>query len=360
MGLASRRALVQKLRARQARIANHSPNKFAAYQMVKHLTTTSAEGVKPRTASVFFDKSNARLGNALVSEFSRRGIRTSGIGVIDSDAKTKMNLRGVQRQARADAVVFVARDKGQAHERLWGSLIDQAEARSKTRVGTRLVDAYGMKNAATRRTLALTAQQQRAMRAFSQKTFDAVKGSKRIVVKSPNGTNLVFDLSSRIRWLQDRGVISKNYWGNLPAGEVWTSPLRVNGTFVIDGFAYGLGNLKATPVRGIIKDSRVVLSSVSCASLAVREKFIQQLKSDKNSSRVGELGLGTNVAIKKETGIILTDEKIPGVHIAFGDPLSHDSGARWASEQHNDGVIRNPTIIVDGRTIMREGKSLLR
>ena len=37
------------------------------------------------------------------------------------------------------------------------------------------------------------------------------------------------------RWLKTSGLISPDKWGNLPGGEVFTTPGEVNGTFVIDG-----------------------------------------------------------------------------------------------------------------------------
>ena len=36
-------------------------------------------------------------------------------------------------------------------------------------------------------------------------------------------------------WIKTSGIISPDKWGNLPGGEVFTTPGEVNGTFVIDG-----------------------------------------------------------------------------------------------------------------------------
>ena len=38
-----------------------------------------------------------------------------------------------------------------------------------------------------------------------------------------------------IRWIKTSGIISPEKWGNLPGGEIFTTPGEVNGTFVIDG-----------------------------------------------------------------------------------------------------------------------------
>ena len=65
-------------------------------------------------------------------------------------------------------------------------------------------------------------------------------------------------------WVKTSGLISPDKWGNLPGGEVFTTPGEVNGTFVIDGVVgdwlcdrYGsLERHAADPARS--KDNRLV------------------------------------------------------------------------------------------------------
>ena len=52
--------------------------------------------------------------------------------------------------------------------------------------------------------------------------------------------------------LKTSGLISPDKWANLPAGEVLTSPARVDGVYVVDGIlgdyiSARLGDLHATP-----------------------------------------------------------------------------------------------------------------
>ena len=35
--------------------------------------------------------------------------------------------------------------------------------------------------------------------------------------------------------MKTSGIISPEKWGNLPGGEIFTTPGEVNGTFVVDG-----------------------------------------------------------------------------------------------------------------------------
>ncbi|MBN1283312.1 MAG: aminopeptidase, partial [Proteobacteria bacterium] len=72
--------------------------------------------------------------------------------------------------------------------------------------------------------------------------------------------------------------------------------------------------------------------------------------------RVGEFAIGTNVALTKLIGNLLQDEKFPGVHVALGSPYPDKTGASWESKAHNDGVMRDPTVVVDGSTIMERGR----
>ena len=54
------------------------------------------------------------------------------------------------------------------------------------------------------------------------------------------------ELNPNYRWLKTSGIISPDKWGNLPGGEVFTTPGEVNGTFVIDGV---VGRLAVRQVR---------------------------------------------------------------------------------------------------------------
>ncbi|MBA3064791.1 hypothetical protein FP803_05115 [Candidatus Woesearchaeota archaeon] len=68
-------------------------------------------------------------------------------------------------------------------------------------------------------------------------------------------------------------------------------------------------------------------------------------------------GIGTNPKAKI-TGNVLEDEKVLGtVHFAFGNDLSYNGTNNIPL--HLDGVIKEPTIEVDGKTIMKNGKLLI-
>ena len=80
-------------------------------------------------------------------------------------------------------------------------------------------------------------------------------------------------------------------------------------------------------------------------------------KAGKNAYKIEEFGIGTDPKAKL-SGIVLEDEKVKGtVHFALGNDLSY--GGKNNVPIHLDGVIRKPTIIVDKKTIMKNGKFII-
>ena len=197
---------------------------------------------------------------------------------------------------------------------------------------------------------------------LSVKVMETVRRAKQIRAKTPAGTDLVADLNPNYRWVKTSGIISTEKWGNLPGGEVFTTPGEVNGTFVIDGvvgdyLCAKFGDLKAHPLTIQVKENRLV--EAHSANKELQDDFWAYTHKDENSNRVGEFAIGTNIELKDVIGEILQDEKYPGVHIAFGNPYGAHTGAEWYSSTHIDVVGRNFDIWVDGEQIMRRGQFLI-
>lgn len=200
------------------------------------------------------------------------------------------------------------------------------------------------------------------VQAFSRKVHEFVKDAFQIEVKTKKGTDLTAEFSSAINWVVGDGLIREGQWSNLPDGEVFTCPVNVNGTVVIDGvlgdyFARKYGLLERKPVKVQIKEGRAV--SAICNDKQLEADFNERLKEDENAGRVGEFAIGTNIYIKELIGRLLQDEKYPGVHIAFGHGYPQKTGVEWESKVHVDGVIKSPTVIADGKKIMKEGEFLI-
>jgi len=197
---------------------------------------------------------------------------------------------------------------------------------------------------------------------ISVKVVEMVRRAKQVRAKTAAGTDLVADLNPNYRWVKTSGIISPDKWGNLPGGEVFTTPGEVNGTFVIDGvvgdwLCAKFGSLRERPLTIRVKANRVV--EAHSANHDLESDFWSYTHTDENSDRVGEFAIGTNIELKDVIGQILQDEKYPGVHIAFGNPYGAHTGAEWFSSTHIDVVGRKFDIWVDDEQIMRDGKFLI-
>ena len=197
---------------------------------------------------------------------------------------------------------------------------------------------------------------------LSAKVVAMVRKAQRVRAKTDAGTDLTAELNHNYRWLKTSGIITPEKWGNLPGGEIFTTPGEVNGTFVIDGvvgdyLCAKFGNLRENPLTVRMKNNR--LTEAHSENRELEDDFWKYTHTDENSDRVGEFAIGTNIDLKDVIGQILQDEKYPGVHIAFGNPYGAHTGAEWDSSTHIDVVGRKFNIWVDDEQIMQDGKFLV-
>ena len=197
---------------------------------------------------------------------------------------------------------------------------------------------------------------------ISQKVVEMVRKASMIRATTAAGTDLTADLNPNYRWLKTSGIITPDKWGNLPGGEIFTTPGEVNGTFVIDGvvgdyLCSKFGSLRDNPLTIQMKGNR--LTEAHSENRELEDDFWKYTHTDENSDRVGEFAIGTNIDLKDVIGQILQDEKYPGVHIAFGNPYGAHTGAEWDSSTHIDVVGRKFNIWVDDQQIMQDGKFLV-
>jgi aminopeptidase len=197
---------------------------------------------------------------------------------------------------------------------------------------------------------------------LSRKVWEIATAAQTVRATTAAGTDVTASLNKNYKWVKTSGIISVNKWGNLPGGEVFTTPGEVNGTFVIDGvvgdyLCAKYGDLRETPLTIRVKGNRVV--EAKSKNQELEQEFWKYTHTDENSDRVGEFAIGTNVGLRGVIGNILQDEKLPGVHMAFGNPYGAHTGAEWWSGTHIDVVGRDFDIWADDRQIMSAGKFLI-
>jgi aminopeptidase len=197
---------------------------------------------------------------------------------------------------------------------------------------------------------------------LSQRLCERMPSAKRLRLETPGGTALTATFDAKYSWVKTSGLINRRYWSNLPAGEVFTTPASVDGIFVCDGtagdyFGPKYGDLRATPLRLEIAGAR--LQAAHSARKDLEREFWDYCHTDAHSDQVGELAFGTNIALNDMIGVLLQDEKIPGVHLAFGDPYGSQTGAPWKSCTHIDVLTRACNVWIDDEQVIGRGRYLL-
>lgn len=178
------------------------------------------------------------------------------------------------------------------------------------------------------------------------KMYYALKGKTKVKVESKNGTNVDFEIGEMILD-RDTGILhNAGQFGNLPAGEVDTAPNEgsTNGIVVFDD------------LNGFGKKIKLKISNGSVDETD-NQKLEEAFSRMPKARNIAEFGIGANPKAKV-IGNTLEDEKVLGtIHIALGNNMSY--GGRPDVQFHKDGIIEEPTVTVDGRLIIRNGKWLI-
>jgi leucyl aminopeptidase (aminopeptidase T) len=171
-------------------------------------------------------------------------------------------------------------------------------------------------------------------------------------ITCPRGSDLRIGLEDRTA-IVDAGQLNKRgAFGNIPCGEAFIAPVEGTGegTLIVDGSIAGIGKV-AEPVKLDVEGGNLI--AASGAEGAVLMNMLEE-QGGPEGANLAELGIGTNEAAML-TGSILEDEKILGTaHVAFG--ASKAIGGTVQTEVHLDCVMLEPTVEVDGDTIVEAGE----
>jgi len=196
-------------------------------------------------------------------------------------------------------------------------------------------------------------------KAISKRTIKLQKileKGKSLRVTAPAGTDISFDIAGR-KVIPSKGLFhAKGESGNLPTGETFLAPVEgtSNGVFVVDGSMAGLGLIKNANIKIEVKAGYA--TKISDGILAKKLKTMLD-KVGKEARNIAEFGIGTNDSAKL-SGVLLEDEKVMGtIHIALGNNVS--MGGSVNVPIHLDGVVKKPTVWMDGKLLMKDGKLLV-
>ena len=175
--------------------------------------------------------------------------------------------------------------------------------------------------------------------------------AKTVRVVSEAGTNISFETGGRPAKANDGRIIFKGAFGNLPAGEAYMAPLEetAQGVIAVDG-SFALGGLCAEPLVFIVRKGKVVEVKTHPVAADLERLFEKYGAAARN---IAEFGVGTlDSAII--SGNTLEDEKVKGtIHLAVGDNAS--MGGLVKVPLHLDGIVKNPTVWLDGALWMDKG-----
>jgi len=175
----------------------------------------------------------------------------------------------------------------------------------------------------------------------NKKIAKQLKGKSKIEITTPGGTSISFSIKKReLHGLKPK---TKGYSMNLPTGEVYCAPIEetADGEVFIDYFGESISPKDKAWVK--VENGRITEWNDSA-------KPFVSLQQVENGLIIAEFGVGTNRAHKKPIGNVLHDEKIFGtIHLAFGNNVSF--GGKNRSPVHNDLILINPIVLVDGKKL---------
>lgn len=231
--------------------------------------------------------------------------------------------------------------------------LSHTQARREASVrGVRIASLPGITEETMRRSLNADYQTiARRSRAVAQ----ILTAGHEVHLTSPAGTDLVFSIAGREAEPDEGLYLTRGSFGNLPAGEAFLAPVEgtARGLLVVDGSMGGVG-LVREPIRMRVEKGYVLSIEGGEEASRLEQVLAPYGREGKN---IAELGVGTNHQARL-CGLVLEDEKVLGtVHIALGDNTSF--GGRVRVPSHQDGVILKPSLYVDGRPLLLEGRLLI-
>jgi leucyl aminopeptidase (aminopeptidase T) len=173
--------------------------------------------------------------------------------------------------------------------------------------------------------------------------------------KQGNSYKLHLNLGGKERKPAQSAQVFDGAWTNIPGAEVYIAPIEKEayGDIIINGSM--LGHVLPCDVLITFKNGKIEnWEARDIRFQKLLDDFAKEWQHDPNWSGLCEFGIGVNNAFKKVTGIQVLDEKMKGTcHIGIG--TNKEFSGKIDSEIHQDFVTLKPTIVIDGKTIMKIG-----
>ncbi len=190
-------------------------------------------------------------------------------------------------------------------------------------------------------------------RAVCTAMAQAMAGAEKIILTSPSGTHLEYSAKGR-RGNSLYCMVEPGQFSTLPTVEANVSPLEgtANGIIVADGSIpyIGIGVLEE-PVTLKVEKGRITDISGGRQARMLADDLAS--KNDPNVYNIAEHGVGLNPKCRF-CGFMLEDEGVFGsCHIGIGTSIT--LGGTVKASCHYDVIMKNGTIVADGKTLMDNG-----
>lgn len=194
-------------------------------------------------------------------------------------------------------------------------------------------------------------------RVKAEKIGQILSSGLSVRVITDKGTNIQFSIAGRDA-IVESGISDKPGMVNSPPDiECSIAPLEgtAKGKIVIDGSIVlpGLGPLKEDVSLYILRGS---ITEIEGSEKAILFKNILKSAQEKEVYNIGEFGIGLNPKCKI-CGSMLEDEGAYGtIHFGIGD--NHTMGGCVEASMHTDVVVKNPTVFIDEKMVIKSGKHI--
>ena len=290
---------------------------------------------------IVYDKKKEKIAKALLNESKKISPNSKSLKIKEPKVNGEEPSKNTAKEMLKYDVIMLVTSKSLSHTKA---------RRDASKKGARITSMPGITEDMFIRTMKADYYE---VEKKTNKLAKVLKKGKKVRIITKKGTNITMGIKGRKLFF---GCLcnKKGSFHNLPSGETCLAPLEctTNGVLIVDASMAGVG--KVSSLKIIVKDGFAV--DIIGKKSGKLKKVLDSVK-DKNAYAIAELGIGTNDKAKI-TGKILEDEKVLGTaHIALGNNKSY--GGKIDVPIHIDGVFRKPTIWVDNKKIMDNGKLLI-
>lgn len=220
-----------------------------------------------------------------------------------------------------------------------------------SQLGTRIASMPGITHEMIIRTLSIDYAE---IAQLSKKIAARLTAGKNALLTAVNGTNVFFDLAGRTA-IADTGLFTNpGDFGNLPAGEAFIAPRegKSEGIIVFDGCFANI--ILDRPIKILVEKGTVVDIQGGEAARLLNQRLSGIGKQGYN---IAELGVGTNKMARLNSELLEVEKVFGTVHVALGNNATF--GGEVDVPFHSDGVILKPSLQVDNKFVLKDGRFVM-